>query len=457
MFFLRGVKGVQPSVPVQVIYSGAGVAVPSTFFGMTMATPYETVSATYDIAATVDATANTFTIASNNGRLARSQKCEVYSTGAVPAPLVQGQSYWIVDVSGGVSFAVSATEGGPPIDLTDAGSGTITVRIGAVDPGAGYFGTVRSLDTSCGTWAQINTANGVYDWTLPDAWIPYHYARGRAVLFTFNQTPAWSAVNAALDVYGASGGGQAPSSLSHAATFATALLARYNATSPINPTGARMIWGIEAWNEPSFQSPGTVGQSWCATHAQLAEQTRNVYNAAKAADASCTVLGPGFTSGMADTTPTSAAHAVRYLDASDGDGGKGKDWMDGYCYHGYGPGAYQSNLVDLKSAVSRIRSLATFGGLSTGVPLYQTERGIETSAGAFTGLRAAVIEAALGVKTSVHYAYNFSTFVALHTDAALLAKYAEVNAAIAGKAITYCALMQDGRVTATADGATVVV
>lgn len=449
--------GSSPSFPVQVIYSGAGVAVPATFVGATPSTPWEAFGSSQFTTATASTAADTLTISPNNGILGRSVRCEFATTGVMPAPLVAGLEYAIVERTA-TTFKVSSVQNGLPIDLTTAGTGTLTVRMSSIDPGAGAYGLARSLDSSCGTWGRLNPANGAFDWTLSDSFIPYQFSQGRRTLFCLSQTPTWSAVNAALDAYGYPGGGQAPSSLAHAATFITALLARYNAVSAVNPTGQKMIFGVEAWNEPSFRAPGTVGENWCATHAQLAQQTRNVYNAVKAADATCLVLGPGFTSGQALAARSPQSDVVQFLGASDGAAGTGKDWIEGHSYHGYGIGDTSTSIVNLASQIGAVRALATFGGLSGSFPLYQTERGIDAPAEFLVGARAMLIEAALGVRASVHYAWTqYGPYIAPDVTPSLAAAYRTLQSLVAGKTITYCAITQSGQVTAIANGVTVTI
>jgi hypothetical protein len=219
-----------------------------------------------------------------------------------------------------------------------------------------------------------------------------------------------------------------------------------------------MIWGLEAWNEPSFKAPGTVGENWCAAHAQLAQQTRNVYNAVKAADATCLVLGPGFTSGQVLAPRSSQSDVVQFLTGSDGAAGTGKDWIDGFCYHGYGLGDTSTSLVQLVTQIGAVRALATFGGLSGAIPLYQTERGIDSATDLLIGARAMLVEAALGVRSSVHYAWaQYGPYIAPDVTPALAAAYRTLQSLVAGKTITYCALTQSGQVTAIANGVTVTI
>lgn len=113
--------------------------------------------------ATATADAGTDVITAAVGLLAAGANVSFASTVAVPAPLVAGQRYYARDGASG-SFKVSATRGGPAIDLTDAGSGTITV---SYDVANATRSTLRStnMPVPSGAWAVAML--GV--WDLPPA------------------------------------------------------------------------------------------------------------------------------------------------------------------------------------------------------------------------------------------------------------------------------------------------
>jgi hypothetical protein len=56
------------------------------------------------------------------------------------------------------------------------------------------FGGLRLWDTSTG-WAQINTANGVYDWTNLDGFISVSQTHSVDLLYDLARTPAWISSN----------------------------------------------------------------------------------------------------------------------------------------------------------------------------------------------------------------------------------------------------------------------
>ena len=56
------------------------------------------------------------------------------------------------------------------------------------------FGSLRLWDTSTG-WAQINTAQGVYDWSNLDGFISASQAHGIDLLYNLARTPTWASSN----------------------------------------------------------------------------------------------------------------------------------------------------------------------------------------------------------------------------------------------------------------------
>jgi len=50
---------------------------------------------------------------------------------------------------------------------------------------------LRLWDTDT-AWAQLNTASGVYDWTVLDSWIAAAASHNTELIYTFGQTPAWA-------------------------------------------------------------------------------------------------------------------------------------------------------------------------------------------------------------------------------------------------------------------------
>jgi hypothetical protein len=87
---------------------------------------------------TADASTNAFTGVGHNFQ--NGDAVTFSSTTSVPAPLVAGTTYWVRDRTDD-TFKVSLLQGGAAIDLTNAGTGTITARVDD-GPSDGYHVTV---------------------------------------------------------------------------------------------------------------------------------------------------------------------------------------------------------------------------------------------------------------------------------------------------------------------------
>ena len=53
------------------------------------------------------------------------------------------------------------------------------------------LGTIRLWDDNV-KWAQVETSNGVYDWSHLDTWMSKAQAQGMDVLYTIGNTPQWA-------------------------------------------------------------------------------------------------------------------------------------------------------------------------------------------------------------------------------------------------------------------------
>lgn len=454
-----GAGKVQIDAPKAVIYSGAGIAVPATFLAGTFSAPLIAFGTSPSTSITaVDASANTLTIAGNNGRLSRAQYATFTATsGSLPAPLQLATRYSIGVKTPGVDPAAWTTftlldGAGNTIDLTSAGSGTHTVRL-SLDDTQSPVGAFRTLDSSAPSWAAMNPSDGVYDWSRMDEYLDLHYkALGRVGVLCFNQTPTWAARNAANDAYGYSGGGQVPTDITKINTFLVQLLRRYCQVSAYNPSGDQMFSFVEVWNEPTFSATGTAGVNWCGTTAELAQATRQMRLAIDAEAPGAALIGPGFTSGAAFGGIGAANGIHAYLLASDGSGGAAKDHLDGVSFHAYNMNK-SNELHGYAARIELLKQTFQHAGMSANTPIYQTESGVDALTDLRCHARRAVIGAALGLQMDVTYTWD--SFGANPRD------YPECRAALElvgqrlpGKTLTYCAIMQDDSVRFTADGVT---
>ena len=186
------------------------------------------------------------------------------------------------------------------------------------------------------SWANINTADGVYDWTLFDALLEKFKARGVTdLLYTFIDTPTWAGGGAKNDA--------PPSSNQYLSSFATAVARR--ASSDGLP-----IRSWEIWNEPS-NGAGT----WKGTTAQMVAMARTIYRAVKAVDPSYRVLTPS-------PQGNSTAWMSGYLAAGGG------AYADIMAFHGYTSSAPET----IATLIDRYKKVFAIYGQS-GKPIWDTE------------------------------------------------------------------------------------
>ena len=127
-------------------------------------------------------------------------------------------------------------------------------------------------------WAQIEPAEGVFNWTKADYIVNQANARGMGVLTVLNQTPAWAG-----DPIGAG-----TPSAEDFSSYATAVTARYKGK----------ISAVEIWNEPNasfFLNP--------VSPSNYTELLKAGYTAIKAVDPSITVIGGVLGSGQTQVKP----------------------------------------------------------------------------------------------------------------------------------------------------------
>jgi hypothetical protein len=171
----------------------------------------------------------------------------------------------------------------------------------------------RSLDAGI-TWSNINTANGVYDWTLFDSAIANAQANKVDILYTIDATPIWAAANGGrCRLY--FGSCDPPDDLNtdgtgtnqHYKDFLTALMAH---------VGPGKIKYFEVWNEPN------IAIEWVGSVAQVVRMAQDAQSIIKATDPNAIILGPAPSSYNADYQTSMLA------------AGLGK-YVDGFSYHGY--------------------------------------------------------------------------------------------------------------------------
>jgi len=221
------------------------------------------------------------------------------------------------------------------------------------------FGSVRLWDASV-SWAVMNTANGVYDWTNLDKWMADSKTHNVQLLYTFGHVPQWASSNPYQPGCSQGPGECAPpndvnpdgsGTDQHFKDFVTAL-ATHNKNSA-NPH----IQYWELWNEP-YNSP-----SWVGTFAQIVRMAKDATAILKAIDPNAVVLVPSVCI----------------------EGKKGRNWLDAYlaaggsayadmvAFHGYVQKSGQTlQPENIDTYISLTQSILSKYGLQ-GRQLWDTE------------------------------------------------------------------------------------
>ncbi len=253
---------------------------------------------------------------------------------------------------------------------------------------------IHSHDMQGVRWWEVNTSNGVYDWSTLDAKISA-WGAGPWTYCMFG-TPTWaSARPTEPHAYGL-GRMAEPSSMAYLTSFVTALVNRY-------PT----LTHVEVWNEPDI--PSSQSLYWYSgTVATFVTMCQTIYNAVKAANPAVLVCGPGSTYYLS---------SPNWLDAFFVAGGAA--YLDQYSIHGYQLqygtphkamlGTFL-NVKYLKESIAKNGAavkpicISEFGQINP-IPSTLTDDQVINAY-----KRAMVIAAALGLTHANWYQYDDSTF-----------------------------------------------
>ena len=323
------------------------------------------------------------------------------------------------------------------------------------------FGAVRSHDYGGVAWNRIHTAPDVFDWSGLDVWVDTHAAAGRTLIYTVYGTPAWTAaMTDRSDDYGVPGAAGPVRESSGLQAFILALVNRYNVR------GKRRIQYIEMWNEPHFPSASAPhlrnnSQFWWGTAEQLVSMGRVVAQTAKRADSGLKILSPGF-AGIAIGTFSLASPSLadvqesslyQFLDASDGNGGKGSKWCDGIAFHNYNAPFVGPNIGYIND-ILRLKGMLRLLGLEK-KPILNTEFGflppnpfhkLSLPEQASILRRCAALQAALGVQGLYFYSHDDDLVgnPSLHPEIA--SAIGDVHRMIAGKTLKQVTVLADNTV-----------
>jgi len=229
------------------------------------------------------------------------------------------------------------------------------------------------------SWPQINTAKGVYDWTLLDQRLSEAHLHGAEVLYDMGMTPVWAQCGTATasscvqtsgcafagTSYGA-GPGQCywPSDLNldgtgtnqHWKDWVTAV-----ATHSVNSNTARIKY-YEIWNEPNDWG------FWRGSTAQLLRMAQDAACIIKGIGPGCTHVAIDPNALMVTPAPTLGGDAInKWMEGYLGAGGTAVS--DVIAFHGYNG----TNAEKIPTLVSALRNNALLTYKQISKPLFDTE------------------------------------------------------------------------------------
>jgi hypothetical protein len=149
------------------------------------------------------------------------------------------------------------------------------------------FASLRSTASHM-NWSDINTSQGVYDWSVFDQWMGNITAGGQDLLYDVYSTPSWASTDPSANCNStgaATGGCYPPNDLNSDGTGTDQHLKDF-VTALVKHAGVGKIHFIEIWNEPN------IVHNWYGTEAQLVRMAKDVSATAKALDPKIQVNSP---------------------------------------------------------------------------------------------------------------------------------------------------------------------
>jgi len=297
----------------------------------------------------------------------------------------------------------------------------------------GYYRYAEGLSYPAGgkylAMNTLNPASGVFNWVQFDLFFSQNKATCAEFIFCLG-FPSDYLVSTAASGSPELGGksNKCPTDLTAWASVVTEMATR--AKNLHGVTG--IVW--ELWNEFDVQT----GQFWLDSFTNMAAYARSTALAARAVDPTCKIAGPSISG-----TGNGPGYISSFMQASDGAGGFGRDWIDCIGFHPYQP--FQPDTVDVYVARVFLLKSAVKSGGNANLPLWITETGIPSSAigglpvdpnGSKSWARRLICHAALGVQRLTgfgidedHEGYGIKPFLSgWNRAAALLSNSPKIQA-----------------------------
>ena len=231
----------------------------------------------------------------------------------------------------------------------------------AESPGIRYA-IARNVDVPGCLWSSVQpSARGAFEWTALDAFVAGAAAAGRDIVMNLTSTPTWASARPSEPGHYANGGDAEPANVDDLRAFVRAVAMRYR-------TRSTPITAFEICNEPKFAGGGGVaeGNYFTGTPGALAQMARAVFQGAKSVDAGVLILSPaptGLEYAWVAGDASGSDHLDRFLGASDGAGGSGRDWVDALAFHAYSHDN-TNNVYALPQMVANVRAVMARHDLS---------------------------------------------------------------------------------------------
>ena len=152
---------------------------------------------------------------------------------------------------------------------------------------AATLGSIRLWDDNV-KWAHINTANGVYDWSLLDDWLDNAASKNMDVLYTIGDTPQWATTGAPPGMCLNSNGYSCvpPADVNADGTGTDAYFSAF-VTALVTHAAGRIAY-YELWNEPDCDC------FFNGTTAQLVRMSKDASAIIRSLDPNAKILSPSY-------------------------------------------------------------------------------------------------------------------------------------------------------------------
>lgn len=299
-----------------------------------------------------------------------------------------------------------------------------------------YNGSYGYLTGTC-VMTFINPSAGVYNWNTFDELFSSNTTK--EIVFCLGAVPDYVVSRAATgSSYKGIKGNMCPDDLAAWVMAVKAVVAR--AKNTFGRTG--LFWQL--WNE--IDQPASYNDDVDL----LGPYTRVTAQAIREIDPTAIIIGPT----VAGSDSLKLPVVMKYLRASDGNGGNTQKWLDGVSFHFYIQSAAQ--ISQFENPVIYAANFKNFQGacaeVGCNLPIYMTETGViaANTNGAIAYIRRLLVFAAMGVKRCVLYQYG-STLYPIQGYAAAINAVSEKL--IAGAVISSCVIGM-ANIKITIDGQT---